>query len=62
MAEDRGDSDDLQWARIVRFRESHAEVPTGEGPVTHPASGQVDQLADIVSYDAELVAGGADHG
>ncbi|HEX5253944.1 MAG TPA: hypothetical protein VFW69_08735 [Mycobacterium sp.] len=62
MGEERGDSENVQWAQIVRFGEGYADVPTGEGPVTHPASGQVDQLADVMSYDAELVAGGADHG
>src|SRR4051812_15718473 len=39
MVDERGDSEDLQWARIVRIGEGHGDVPTGEGTVTHPAAG-----------------------
>jgi hypothetical protein len=49
MGEERGDSEDLQWAEIVWLGEGHADVPTSEGSVTYPASGRVDQLADIMS-------------
>src|SRR5439155_16047889 len=62
MVDERGDSEDLQWARIVRIGESHADVPTCEVAVTHPATGHVDQLADIMSYDADLVTGEAHPG
>jgi hypothetical protein len=62
VGDERGDAEDLQWAQIVPFGEGHADVPTGEDPVTHPASGQVDQLADIMSCNAELVAGRAELG
>src|ERR1700761_9097000 len=37
IGDECGDSEDLQWAEVARFGEGHADVPTGEGPVTHPA-------------------------
>lgn len=52
MGHDRGDSEDLQWSEVACFGDGHDDVPSGEDPVTPPTSGQVDQLADITSYDA----------
>src|SRR5882724_5071431 len=56
------DAEDLQGAQVARFGDGHADVPTGEDPVTYPASRQVDQLADVTRDDAQLVAAGADPG
>src|ERR1700739_1829907 len=36
----QGDPQDLQWAQIARLRDGHVDVPTGEDPVTYPASSQ----------------------